>query len=434
MSDRRSRERAVAHDRSAQAGADRAPDPSAAGGGPLAGVRVLDLTAVLMGPFATQLLGDMGADVIKVEPPRGDTSRGIGPMRSPGMGGSFLHVNRNKRAVCIDLKNEAGRDVLLALACKADVLVYNVRPAAMKRLRLTYEDLAAVNPRIIYAGVFGYGQDGPYAEFPAYDDLIQGAIGLPTLIGRVGDGVPRYVPLVFVDRAVGLAAVNSITAALFHRERTGRGQSIEVPMFETMVPFVLGEHMAGHTFDPPLGPVGYPRLLAPERRPYQTSDGYVCAVIYTDRHWQSFYELTGRSDEFARDPRVKTIGERTKHIAELCEESARHFRTDTTRNWLDRLNAADIPCMRLNTPESLLQDPHLEAVGYFERFEHPSEGTIWQMRPAVTSTEPARRQRLPAPRLGQHTREVLAEVGIDDEAAQRLARIGAVAGEGLPGA
>ncbi|HRO58147.1 MAG TPA: CoA transferase, partial [Burkholderiaceae bacterium] len=237
---------------------------------------------------------------------------------------------------------------------------------------------------------------------------------------------------VFVDRAVGLAAVNSITAALFHRERTGRGQSLEIPMFETMVPFVLGEHMAGHTFDPPLGPVGYPRLLAPERRPYETSDGYVCAVIYTDRHWQSFYELTGRGGEFTHDARVKTIGERTKHIAELCEESARHFRTDTTQNWLERLNAADIPCMRLNTPESLLEDPHLRAVGYFERSEHPSEGAIWQMRSPVGSSEPARRQRLPAPRLGQHTREVLAEIGIDGEAAEQLARAGAIAGEGLP--
>ena len=401
-------------------------------GGPLAGVRVLDLTSVLMGPFATQLLGDMGADVIKVEPPRGDTSRGIGPMRNPGMGGGFLHVNRNKRAICIDLKNEAGREVLLELARTADVLVYNVRPAAMKRLRLTYEDLAAVNPRIICAGVFGYGQDGPYAEFPAYDDLIQGAIGLPTLIGRTGDGVPRYVPLVFVDRAVGLAAVNAITAALYHRERTGRGQSIEVPMFETMVPFVLGEHMAGQTFDPPLGPIGYPRLLAPERRPYQTSDGHVCAVIYTDRHWQSFYELTGRGAEFASDARVKTIGERTKHMAELCEESARFFRTDTTQSWLDRLNAADIPCMRLNTPESLTSDPHLAAIGYFERFEHPSEGSTWQMRSPVKWSEPGRQQMLPAPRCGQHTREVLAEVGIEGEAVERLARIGAVAGEGLP--
>lgn len=391
-----------------------------AGGGPLAGVRVLDLTAVLMGPFATQLLGDMGADVIKVESPQGDTSRGIGPMRNPGMGGSFLHVNRNKRSLCVDLKSEDGREVLLELARTSDVLVYNVRPAAMKRLRLTWDDLAAVNPRLIYAGVFGYGQDGPYAEFPAYDDLIQGAIGVPELIGRVGDGTPRYVPLVFVDRAVGLSAVNAITAALYQRERTGRGQSLEIPMFETMVPFVLGEHMAGHTFIPPLGPIGYPRLLAPERRPYPTRDGHVCAVIYTDRHWRSFYEITGRGADFATDPRVQSIGERTRHMSDLCAESAGHFRTDTTQNWLDRLNAADIPCMRLNTPESLMQDPHLNAIGYFERIEHPSEGPVWRMRPPVTSSEPGRSEVLPAPRLGQHTREVLSQAGFADAAIEAL--------------
>lgn len=389
-------------------------------GGPLEGVRVLDLTSVLMGPFATQLLGDMGADVIKVESPTGDTSRGIGPMRNRGMGAGFLHYNRNKRAVCIDLKKDKGRELLLELARNADVLVYNVRPAAMKRLRLAYEDLKAVNPKIVYVGVFGYGQDGPYAEFPAYDDLIQGAIGLPTLLGQVSDGTPRYVPLVFVDRAVGIAAVNAITAALFHRERTGRGQSVEVPMFETMVPFVLGEHMAGHTFIPPMGPIGYQRLLAPERRPYKTLDGHVCAVLYTDRHWRSFYEMTGRGADYDSDPRVATIGERTRHMAELCAESARHFATDTTQNWLDRLNAADIPCMRLNTPESLMHDPHLEAVGYFRRFEHPTEGATWQMRPAASWSEPGRSETLPAPRLGQHTREVLAEAGLESGAIESL--------------
>jgi crotonobetainyl-CoA:carnitine CoA-transferase CaiB-like acyl-CoA transferase len=400
------------------------------GGGPLAGIRVLDLTSVLMGPYATQLLGDLGADVIKIESPQGDTSRGIGPWRHPGMGASFLHYNRNKRGVCIDLKREAGREALLALVRTADVLVYNVRPAAMKRLRLTWDELSAVNPRLVHAGVFGYGQDGPYGELPAYDDLIQGAIGLPSLIARSGDGVPRYVPLAFVDRAVGLAAVNAITAALYRRERTGRGQSIEVPMFETMVPFVLGEHMAGHTFVPPLGPIGYPRLLAPERRPYRTSDGHVCAVIYTDAHWRSFYAMTGRAAAFESDPRVRTIGERTKHIAELCEESARHFLTDTTQGWLDRLNAADIPCMRLNTPESLMTDPHLGAIGYFREFEHPSEGATMQMRLPASSSEPQRAQTLPAPRLGQHTREVLAEIGMSPEAIEALVSAGAVVTEG----
>jgi crotonobetainyl-CoA:carnitine CoA-transferase CaiB-like acyl-CoA transferase len=399
------------------------------GDGPLAGVRVLDLTSVLMGPYATQILGDFGADVIKVESPSGDTSRGIGPWRHPGMGGGFLHVNRNKRAIAIDLKNDAGRDVLLRLARDADVVVYNVRPAAMKRLRLTYEAFAEVNPRIVYCGVYGYGQDGPYASFPAYDDLIQGAIGLPDLVGRVGDGTPRYVPIVFVDRAVGSAAVNAILAALYRRERTGRGQAIDVPMFETMVPFVLGEHMAGSTFDPPLGPVGYARLLSRERRPFRTKDGHVCAVIYTDRHWRDFYALTGHEAAFAADPRVHSIGERTKHMADLGAELAAIFATDTTDAWLERLNAADIPCMRLNTPESLMADPHLRAIGYFEPFEHPSEGRTWQMRPAARFSEPGRAVPMPAPRHGQHTREVLAQAGYADAEIDALLAAGAVRAE-----
>jgi len=395
-------------------------------GGPLAGVRVLDLTSVLMGPFATQLLGDMGADVVKVESPSGDTSRGIGPMRNPGMGAGFLHVNRNKRSVCIDLKNPAGREVLLDLAKGADILVYNVRPAAMRRLKLGYEDLVAVNPKIIYAGVVGYGQTGPYAALPAYDDLIQGVAGVPSLLATVSDGVPRYVPMAFVDRTVGLAAVNAITAALYQRERTGRGQSIEVPMFETMVPFVMGEHMAGQTFVPPLGPAGYPRLLAPERRPYQTSDGHVCALVYTDRQWRSFYEITGRGPAYDSDPRVVDIGVRTRHIGELCADNARHFITDTTANWLRRLNEVDIPCMPLNTLESLPTDPQLLASGFFETVDHPSEGRIVQMRLPATTSEPARSTMLPAPRLGEHTREILAEIGLDAARIDALAAAGAV--------
>ncbi len=395
-------------------------------GGPLAGVRVLDLTSVLMGPFATQLLGDMGADVVKIESPSGDTSRGIGPMRNPGMGAGFLHVNRNKRSVCIDLKNPAGRAVLLDLARSADILVYNVRPAAMRRLKLGYEDLTAVNPKIIYAGVVGYGQTGPYAALPAYDDLIQGVAGVPSLLATVSDGVPRYVPMAFVDRTVGLAAVNAITAALYQRERTGRGQSIEVPMFETMVPFVMGEHMAGQTFVPALGPAGYPRLLAPERRPYQTSDGHICALVYTDRQWRSFYEITGRGSAYDSDPRVVDIGIRTRHIGELCGENAQHFITDTTANWLRRLNEVDIPCMPLNTLESLPTDPQLLASGFFETVDHPSEGRIVQMRLPATTSEAARSTMLPAPRLGQHTREILGEIGLDEARIDALVAAGAV--------
>ena len=391
--------------------------------GALDGVQVIDLTAVLMGPFATQLLGDMGADVVKVEPPAGDTSRKVGAARHPGMAGGFLHVNRNKRAVVLDLKQALGREALLRLVERADVLVYNVRPQAMARLHLSYADVAAVNPRIIYVGMFGYGQGGPYAAKPAYDDLIQGAVGIPSLVAAVGDGVPRYVPVTMIDRTVGTAAVGHIAAALYRREKTGLGQAIEVPMFETMVPFVLGEHFAGHSFEPPLGPMGYSRLLARERTPFATSDGYVCALIYTDSHWRAFFTGLGQPARFAADPRLTDIGTRTAHIGELYAMIADIMRTRTSEAWLSLFEDADIPAMGLHTLASLRDDPHLAAVGYFETVEHPSEGAVIQMGHASTwSQSPPSTRRL-APRLGEHSVEVLTELGYSDaQIADLLAR------------
>ena len=400
--------------------------------GPLDGVRVIDLTSVLMGPFATQILGDLGADVIKVEPPGGDTIRGIGPMRNPGMGNGFLHVNRNKRSLVLDLKHPDGHAALLRLVEGADALVYNVRPQAMARLGLTYPALAEINPRLVYVGVFGYGQDGPYAAKPAYDDLIQGVIGLPSLVARVGDGTPRYVPLAFVDRTVGLAAVNAVTAALYRREKTGRGQAVDVPMFETMVPFVLGEHMAGATYDPPLGPTGYPRQLARERTPFPTRDGYVCALIYNDKHWRSFFEMIGEPQRFDADPRLADIGSRTRHIGELYAIVADIMRTRTTAQWLELLERADIPATPLHTLDSLLEDPHLHAVGFFPRVEHPSEGPIRTLAIPGTWSESVPRLRRPAPRLGEHSAQVLAEAGYSTAEIERLAAAG-VTNAGLNG-
>jgi crotonobetainyl-CoA:carnitine CoA-transferase CaiB-like acyl-CoA transferase len=292
----------------------------------------------------------------------------------------------------------------------------------MARLGLQYEALAEINPRLIYVGVFGYGQDGPYAAKPAYDDLIQGVIGLPSLIAQVGDGVPRYVPLAFVDRTVGLAAVNAVTAALYRREKTGRGQRIDVPMFETMVPFIQAEHMAGGTFSPPLGPAGYPRLLARERTPFPTKDGHVCALIYNDKQWRSFFNLIGDPGRFDRDPRLANIGVRTQHIGALYAEVAEVLRTRTTAEWLEALERADIPAVPLHTLESLLDDPHLKAIGYFETVEHPSEGTIRQMTVPGTWSESKPGIRRLAPKLGQHSAEVLAEAGYSpDEIARMLA-------------
>ena len=365
--------------------------------GPLSGLRVLDMTTVLMGPYATLQLGDMGADIIKVEPLEGDIVRQIGPGRHPGMGPMFLNVNRNKRSIALDLKQPAGRDVLLRLAADADVFIYNVRPQAMARLGLAYEDVAGSNPAIIYAGVFGYGQDGPYAARPAYDDLIQGACGVPTLLAKAGDGSPRYVPLTIADRIVGLFAVNAILAALRHRDVTGRGQRIDVPMFETMANFVLIDHLGGLTFDPPLDHGGYARLLAPERRPYRTKDGYLCALIYNDKQWRSFFHAIGRPD--MEDDRFAT----TQAASGTFAKSMRRSPTSSSR--ADR--GVDAPPGGSRHPLHAASH-HLTTLspirisapsGFFTQVEHPTEGKIKSMRTpmhrgAIAKQEaPARRRR-----------------------------------------
>ncbi|MDP9917417.1 crotonobetainyl-CoA:carnitine CoA-transferase CaiB-like acyl-CoA transferase [Variovorax boronicumulans] len=399
--------------------------PPATGSGPLAGVRIIDMTSVLMGPYATQILGDLGADVIKIEPPGGDTVRGIGPCRNPGMGGIFLHANRSKRSVVLDLKQPAGREALLRLAADADVLIYNVRPQAMARLGLDYATIAAVNPRVLYVGAYGYGQQGPYAAKPAYDDLIQGATAIPTLGVRAGAELPRYVPSAMVDRIVGMSAANAVSAGLFHRERTGRGQSIDVPMFETMAQFVLGDHMGGHTFEPPIGPAGYARLLNEHRRPYATLDGHLCVLIYNDKQWKTFFGLIGKTQEMEADPRFSSIGRRTENIGELYQLVGQVMKTRTSADWTARLEAADIPVMPMHTLESLLEDPHLKAVGFFETVEHPSEGRLRAMAiPTRWSGSPPAVSRQ-APRLGEHSAQVLAEAGYSAAQIDALAAQGA---------
>lgn len=386
------------------------PEPSNLTGA-LAGVRVLDLTSVLMGPLATLMLGDYGADVVKVEANSGDTVRGIGPMRNPGMGQIFLHMNRNKRSIVLNLKSAEGKRALLRLAELSDVLIYNIRPQAMQRLGLGFEVLHALNPRLIYCGLFGYGQDGPYASKPAYDDLIQGIASIPTLVAKVGDATPRYVPLAFIDRTVGHVAVGAVCAALYSREKTGRGQSIELPMFETMVPFVLGDHLGGETFDPPLGDMGYARQLAPHRRPFPTCNGHVCVLLYTDQHWASFFAGLGQPERFSQDPKLSSITQRTLNIDALYGEVAQILSQQSTEHWLDFFLKADIPAVPLNTLETLLDDPHLQAVGAFAWREHPSEGRLRSLEPpgAWSGTPPSVRR--PAPQLGQHTEEVLTEAG-----------------------
>ena len=395
--------------------------------GPLAGIRIIDLTSVIMGPYATQILGDFGADIIKVEPPSGDTTRGVTPMRHPRMGWVFLHMNRNKRSIVLDLKKPEGLEALLRLVETADAVVSNVRPKALGRLGVTYEKLSSINPRIIYLSLIGFNEDGPYAGQPVYEDLIQGLTAVPNLLVAAGSPHPHYVPLSFNDRGVGLNAAIALLSAIVCRTRTGRGQQIEVPMFETMVQAALGDQMGGLTFEPPIGPAGYTRTLPPERRPYATRDGYVCVIIYTDKHWQSYLSLIGKAEMFTTDPRLKTMGTRNDNAHELYPLLSEAMLTRTTGEWIELLQRADIPATPLHTLDSLVADPHLAATGFFRTVEHPSEGKIREMAIPSRWSDAQPSVRRQAPLLGQHSVEILREAGLDEARIAAMLESGATA-------
>jgi crotonobetainyl-CoA:carnitine CoA-transferase CaiB-like acyl-CoA transferase len=391
--------------------------------GPLKGIRILDLTAVVMGPYATQTLADLGADVIKVEPPAGDNLRAVGPMRNPGMGHMTLHLNRNKRSVVLDLKTPEGLAACLKLTATCDALIYNVRPQAMQRLGLGFEACQVVNPKLVYVGAFGYGEDGPYAGKPAYDDLIQGAAGVPSLYAEHSGGAPRYVPVTLADRSVGLQAAIALLSGVLHAQKTGVGQAIEVTMFESLSQFVLGDHLAGKTFEPAIGSVGYKRLLAESRKPYATSDGFICALIYNDKHWNSFFSLIKRED-LKTNEKFSTHGARAENIAEVYQFVSEVMAEHSTDHWLYALQTADIPVTRLNTMENLVADEHLRQVGFFPEYIHPTEGHIRTLAPIgkYSATQPSIRSL--APRIGEHSDEVLREVGYDDLSFAKLLAMG----------
>lgn len=392
---------------------------------PLEGIRILDMTSVLMGPYATAILSDMGADVIKIEPSGGDILRNAGSTRGGSMGGIFLHSNIGKRSVVLDLKSKAGLKALLRIAETCDVLFYNIRPKAMERLGLSYESVAAVNPRLLYVGAFGFGQDGPYADRAAYDDLIQAAAGIPMLLAQSSGEAPTYVPINMADRIVGLHAAIAIVGGLRHRDSTGDGQRIDVPMFETMASFVLGDHMGGLSYRPPLDEGGYRRLLSRGRRPFETADGYLGVVIYTDQHWQRFCDLVGNPAELA-DPRFRTFTGRQQNVDEVNQRLVEVFVTRGTSEWRELLDAADIPCMPLHSLASIMEDPHLRAVGFFEERRHPVEGEVTTMRvpSAWSASQPEHSG--PAPILGQDTRDVLLEMGYSLKEIDALAQDGSI--------
>jgi crotonobetainyl-CoA:carnitine CoA-transferase CaiB-like acyl-CoA transferase len=387
--------------------------------GPLKGVRVLDMTSVVFGAYATQMLGDLGADVIKVEFPGGRRGGGGDIMRwaghgQPGgpedLGPIYMTINRNKRSLLIDLRDEAAMKSMRRLIRTCDVFAASVRYDGLRRLGLDYESMKAIRGDIIYVHGCGYGADGPYAGEPAYDDLIQSASGLADLLPRVdGDATPRLLPSLVADKVSGLFMSQAICAALFHRQRTGEGQFIEVPMLECVTTFNLAEHLYGHVYDPPTGPWAYTRVANPERKPFQTKDGYIGLLPYTDKQWDEFFAVAGWGDTFGKDPRFADYRTRAGHVRELYGLVEEVTRTRTTAEWLALLKPLNIPVVKMNRLDDLPHDEHLDAVGLFERYRHPAAGDYVSLRPPVRySMTPANVRRHP-PRLGEHSQEILAE-------------------------
>jgi crotonobetainyl-CoA:carnitine CoA-transferase CaiB-like acyl-CoA transferase len=366
----------------------------------------------------------MGAEVVKVEPPFGDSNRQVGAARHEGMAAFYLTCNRNKRDIVLDVKQPAGREALLDLARDADAFIHNSRPQVMTRLGLDYAALKAVNPRIVYCGAYGFSRKGPYGGRGALDDSIQSLSGV-AMLSEPLLGEPRYVPTLVADKTAAITVVYAVLAALFRRERSGEGQEIEVPMFETMVSFVMAEHLWGMTFEPPMGPPGYVRLLSKDRKPYRTRDGYVAILPYMNAHWETFCTLSGRSD-LLEDPRFRTMGDRTRNIDATYAETARIMATRSTQEWLDLFGRTSVPINRVSSLEDLADDPHLRETGFWKFTEHPTEGclrgTAFPVNFFGTPVDETRRH---APRLGEHTRELLREAGYDDRRIEAMLASGA---------
>ena len=378
------------------------------GTGPLSGVCVVDLTAMVMGPYCTQIMADMGADVIKVEPPDGDNTRYISVGPAPGMSGVFVNVNRGKRSIVLDLRSDTGKTVLRRLIEKADVFIHSMRAKAIINLGFSYDEVAAINPAIIYTNCYGYSRRGPDKDLAAYDDTIQAECGLPA-VQRMLTGEANFVGTIMADKITGLTALYATMMALFHRERTGEGQEVEVSMFETMASFMLVEHANGAMFEPPLGPAIYPRAVAPNRRPHRTSDGFIAALIYNDKQWAAFVEAVRPG--WANDPQYATLELRARQIDAVYALLADTFKEKTTQEWLDLFQRLGIPAAPLRTPADLLNNPHLNAVGFFETVDTPFGPVRFPGVPTWFSRTPGRVAG-PAPQLGAHTGEVLKELGV----------------------
>lgn len=380
---------------------------------PLSGLVVLDLTAVVLGPLCTQIMADLGATVIKVEGPEGDSTRQIGPMPEKGMGGAFFNLNRGKKGICLDLKRPAARDALLRMIPKVDVFVHSMRPQAIRRLQLDFESLRDINPQLIHCSAWGFGQDGPYGSKAAYDDIIQAASGLVALT-EISTGTANYTPTVIADKVAGLTLLYSCLAALNHRHRTGQGMEVEVPMFEVMANFMLAEHISGAIFSPPKGPPVYARQVSRSRRPFATRDGRISVIVYTDKQWAAFGRLVGVNDLLAR-PGFSSLTERTANIDTVYEFLGQHLKQRDTAAWMTTLDEAGIPAMPVNSTADLYEDPHLKSVGMFQDAEDPDFGTLRYPRQPTRFNGKMPDVRHRAPRLGENTEELLASFGLTRE-------------------
>lgn len=394
----------------------------------LDGIRILDFTTIVLGPYATQTLGDLGADVIKIESLQGDLFRSVRPGRSRAMGAAFMGFNRNKRSLAIDLKRAESRAVLERLVAGADAVVHNMRPKAAEPLGLAYEQLARLKPDLVYAFAAGYDQSGPNANEPAYDDIIQAAGGVAALNANAL-GEPRYLSTILCDKVGGLHLAIAIATGLARRARTGLGCCIEAPMFESTVAFLMSEQLGGESFVPALGPTGYDRLAAPNRRPYRTRDGYMAILPYNATHWTAFFELIGRP-ELAHSPQVQDPVLRSQGVDALYALIAEVAPTRTTAAWQALLREADIPCARVNSVGELLHDPHLQATGFFHEFDHPTEGRLRGTRPPFRWPGGEERTDRPAPRPGADGRAVLREAGLADDEINDLLNQGVIGLEG----
>ena len=397
-------------------------------GGSLDGIRVIDLTSVVIGPICTRTLADQGADVIKVEPPSGDLLRNLAKGgRNPGMPGKFLNFNRNKRSICLDLKKPAGADAVRKLVNNADVFVSNVRPSALARAGLDWDTLRALNPNLIYCGIVAFGEGGRYYNQPAYDPIVQSLSGIAGTFERA-HGKPIFVPMVMSDHVTGLIAAQCIGFALYRREKTGVGETIEVPMLENMASFVMSEHMGGQTFIPAAGPTGDNRLVSPDYRPQPTKDGYITISPNTDAQAFAFFDAIGRP-ELKTDSRFNSPASRTAHAHDYFQVRAKGLAQRTTDEWIKLFAELDIPAARYNTIDDLFDDPHLDDVNFFTEVDHPSEGRIRMTKVPNTFGGGGRDDRRTAPLKGQHTNEVLTEIGYTKTEIEDMLSEGSALGE-----